>query len=237
MFLLGVGVASVAEAQIGLAGASDADWTVLTVAPDGAWGTSTEGYLNRAIADAIQRCRAMSRSTLGCGAYQVSVQAGWALASRCGRENILAKGATLAEATESARQRELELRRLYQPAMESCRQLVVVAPDGSVKAPEPQAIASDSSRGRWIMRLGLTVAGRQAARLRYFILVSAALGLVALIAGSELAHATPLGESDGVARQPDSMPPQTIETNASVSGIERSDCLVGNAAFRSKLGR
>jgi len=146
--VLGMGASTVAKAQIGLAGASTADWTVLTIAPDGSWGTSTEGYVNRAIATAVARCRAMSRSALGCGAYQVSVQGGWALGWRCGRETILKTGATLAEATERARKRELELRRFYQPRMEGCRQLVVVAPDGSVKIAQPQAIVSDSSRDR-----------------------------------------------------------------------------------------
>jgi len=139
---------SPARAQIRLAGASDADWTVLTIAPDGAWGAATEGYMNRAIAIAVERCRAMSRSKLGCGACQVSVQGGWALGLRCGRESILGKGATLADATESVRARERELRRSYQRDMESCRQLVVVAPDGSVKVPQPQAVVSDSSSER-----------------------------------------------------------------------------------------
>lgn len=141
-------ISTTARAEIRLAGASDADWTVLTVAPDGSWGTSTEGNVNRAIADAIKRCRAMSGPVLGCGAYQVSVQGGWALGLRCGRETILAKGASLADAIESARKRERELRGFYQPEMESCRQLVVVTPDGSVKLPQPQEIASGSSWDR-----------------------------------------------------------------------------------------
>jgi hypothetical protein len=143
--VLGLGGATEAASQIGLAGASDADWTVLTIEPDGAWGTATEGSLNRAIATAIARCRVMSNRTLGCGAYMVSVQQGWALGLRCGKENILATGATLAGAAERAHRRELELRRQYYPELKTCRQLVVVGPDGSAKVPPPQAIVSESS--------------------------------------------------------------------------------------------
>jgi hypothetical protein len=146
---LAFGVTShTAGAEIRLTGASDADWTVLTIAPDGAWGVATEGYVNRAIANAVERCRAMSGSKLGCGAYQVSVQGGWALGVRCGQESILGKGTTLADATERVRERELELRTIYRRDMESCRQLVVVAPDGSFKVPQPQAVISDSSGQR-----------------------------------------------------------------------------------------
>ena len=146
--MLGLGAASNASAQIGLAGTSGEDWTVLTIAPDGAWGTATEEYINRAIANAIARCRAKSDRTFGCGAYLVSVQRGWALGLRCGTENILATGASLADAVERARQRELELRRRYHPEADKCRQVVVVGPDGLVRAPEPQSIAAGSRRER-----------------------------------------------------------------------------------------
>jgi hypothetical protein len=124
---------SMTVAQIRLVGASDADWTVLTIAPNGAWGTATEGALNQAIADAIARCRAMTNEP-GCGGYQISVQRHFALGIRCGVENILAAGATLEEARHAARVREDELRRDYHPEMGYCRQIVVVAPDGAVMA-------------------------------------------------------------------------------------------------------
>jgi len=142
--LLLICASATALGQIGLAGRSSEDWTVLTVATDGSWGTATEPVLNRAIASAIARCRAMSHQWLGCGAYQVSVQGGWALGVRCGNETIIAKGATFAEATESADQRERELRRLYRPDLKACQQLVVVAPDGTARSAEAQGIASGS---------------------------------------------------------------------------------------------
>ena len=88
----------------------------------------------------------MSRSKLGCGAYQISVQGGWLLGLRCGREAILAKGETLAEAIENAQKREFELRARYQPQMGNCQQLVAVQPDGLEKiAP---SIAFDSGAER-----------------------------------------------------------------------------------------
>ena len=86
----------------------------------------------------------MSQTAMGCGAYQISVQGGWALGLRCGQETILGKGDTLAAAVQSARTREQTLRTFYQPLLESCHQLVAVAPDGIVVVPQPLAIASDS---------------------------------------------------------------------------------------------
>ena len=128
--------ASQSVASLGQVGAamSDANWTVLTIAPDGTWGVATEQFVNRAIANAIARCRAQSGQWLGCGAYLVSIQGGWALGLRCGGQNILASGATLAEAVEDARYREQLLRRHYQPEMASCRRIAVVDPEGTVMA-------------------------------------------------------------------------------------------------------
>lgn len=140
--VLCAGISTTALGQIRLTGASDANWTVLTMASDGAWGAATEEYVNRAIAKAIARCRAMSTRALGCGAYQISVQRSWALGLRCGDRNILTAGATLAEATESARRREEELRRRYHPGMASFRHIVSVAPDGSIATPAAGPAAS-----------------------------------------------------------------------------------------------
>ena len=137
--LLTLNVSTAAHAQIGVAGTSNADWTVLTVAPDGGWGTATDAYINEATSRAIAQCRSMSTRTLGCGARLVSIQGGWALALRCGNEDVLATGATLLEAAKHAHRRELELRELYHPNMASCGQLVVVGPDGFVKKAQPQA--------------------------------------------------------------------------------------------------
>ena len=84
------------------------DFTVLTMAPDGAWGTATDPRVNRAIYLAISNCKAMSSANLGCGAYQTTVRGGWSLGIRCGRENIITADRDLAEAEHRARKREAE---------------------------------------------------------------------------------------------------------------------------------
>jgi hypothetical protein len=145
---LTMAMSSAAIGQIRLMGEADGDWTVLTMAPDGAWGTATEGYVNRAIAIAIARCRAMSTRTLGCGAYLVSIQNGWTLGLRCGGESILAAGATLAEAMARARRREDQLRRQYQPALAPCRQIVSVSAGGIVTEQGPRQVGPELSAQR-----------------------------------------------------------------------------------------
>jgi hypothetical protein len=112
------------------------DFTVLTMAPDGAWGTATDPRINRAIFLAIENCKAMSGAKIGCGAYMTSVRGGWSLGIRCGRENIIVADRDLAEAEERARRREAELRALYAPNMPSCARLVTVDPNGGVVMPQ-----------------------------------------------------------------------------------------------------
>jgi len=111
--------------------ASEDHWTVLTMAPNGSWGTATSPSTNRAIADAIANCKAMSRSEIGCGATSTTIAAGWSLGIRCGRENIIAAAKTLADAEQAAVNREHELRRLYVPDMPSCRRVVTVDAQGT----------------------------------------------------------------------------------------------------------
>jgi hypothetical protein len=117
---------------------SQEEWTVLTMAPDGAWGVGTDLFVNHAIAEAIRTCRGMSGKQLGCGAVLTSVQAGWSLGIRCGDENILAADRELENAERIARERELELRYTYERQMGPCRRVVTVNPTGRVIAPEPE---------------------------------------------------------------------------------------------------
>jgi hypothetical protein len=120
--------------------AAPEDWmhdvTVLTMAPDGAWGTATEPFINRAIANAIARCKAISRAELGCGGYQASIRAGWVLGIRCGRENIIVTDRDLAEAERKAARRETELRTQYVPDMPACVRVVTIDPSGRLVSPE-----------------------------------------------------------------------------------------------------
>jgi len=112
-------------------------WTVLTMAPDGAWGTATDFLMNQAIAGAIANCKTKSQSALGCGARYTTIQSGWSIALRCGGENILAAERSLAEAEHVATQRELDLRREHVPDMPPCMHVVIVDPNGIAIAPIP----------------------------------------------------------------------------------------------------
>jgi hypothetical protein len=107
------------------------------MAPDGSWGTATDPAINRAISLAIERCKALSGAKLGCGAYQSTVQGGWSLGIRCGRENIIVADRDLARAERRAIQREGELRRLYVPNMPPCARVVTVDPNGVILPPLP----------------------------------------------------------------------------------------------------
>ena len=113
------------------------DFTVLTMAPDGAWGTATDPRINRAIFLAIGNCKAMSGMVLGCGAYLTTVRGGWSLGIRCGRENIIVADRNLAEAELRARRREADLREHYAPNMPPCARVVTVDPNGEI-VPPPQ---------------------------------------------------------------------------------------------------
>jgi hypothetical protein len=112
------------------------DFTVLTMAPDGAWGTATDPQVNRAIFLAINNCKAMSGMALGCGAYLTTVRGGWSLGIRCGRENIIVADRNLAEAEQRARRREDELREHYVPKMPRCARVVTVDPNGALVGPQ-----------------------------------------------------------------------------------------------------
>ena len=68
--------------------ASDDFWTVLTMAPDGSWGTATDILTSRAIARAIGNCKAMSQEKIGCGAYFTTIRAGWSLGITCGSQKM-----------------------------------------------------------------------------------------------------------------------------------------------------
>jgi hypothetical protein len=128
---------------------SQDEWTVLTMAPDGSWGVATDLFVNRAIAEAIRMCRAMSSKQLGCGAVLTSVQAGWSLGIRCGDENILAADRYLENAESIARERELVLRYDEEkPDLAPCRRVVTVNPEGRVITPErePQIALPNARR-------------------------------------------------------------------------------------------
>jgi len=106
------------------------DWTVVTMAPDGSWGSATEPSVNQALAKAIAYCKGMSGREIGCGAQFRAIQAGWVLATRCGDTNILVAEKRLTDGERAARDREADLREHYTPDLPPCRRVLTVNPRG-----------------------------------------------------------------------------------------------------------
>jgi hypothetical protein len=88
--------------------------TVLVTAPNGSWGAATVDSIGVTTAAAIAHCKRMYRKAIGCGAYST---------------------ATLIKAEQAAIDRELELRRFYQPDLPPCVRLVSIDPSGAIVAP------------------------------------------------------------------------------------------------------
>jgi hypothetical protein len=115
------------------------DWTVLTLASDGAWGAATEGSVNRAIASAVNACRAKSLPLSDCGAKLVSIRAGWSIGLLCGEETIIAAAKERAQAEHRASERENELRQVHRRDMPPCMRVVTINPNGFVVGSPLQA--------------------------------------------------------------------------------------------------
>jgi hypothetical protein len=114
------------------------DWTVVTIAPDGAWGVATDMYMIKALAEAVDQCTAKAARKIdyvGCGSHFTTIRAGWTVGLRCGQRNIISAEASLDDAEKRANWREYELRRLYDPDMPRCERIMTVDPDGRVIGP------------------------------------------------------------------------------------------------------
>jgi hypothetical protein len=109
--------------------------TVVTMAPDGAWGVATAMSTNFALPRAIANCRRMSGAELGCGASMIASRGGWIVAVRCDNDNILAADPSLAEAKRSAVEIEADIRLRYRPDLPPCAQVLTVDPHGMVVVP------------------------------------------------------------------------------------------------------
>jgi hypothetical protein len=114
-------------------------WTVLTLASTGAWGTATDDFMGRALAFAIGNCRAMSGLAIGCGARSSATRAGWSVGVLCGNTPIIAARKQLAEAERAVADREIELRQVYLRDMPRCVRVVTVDPNGAIVEPYVQA--------------------------------------------------------------------------------------------------
>jgi hypothetical protein len=125
------------------------DVTVLAIAPDGTWGAATGPFHSEALARAIANCKSKYRHEIGCGYRSTSIRAGWTLALRCGRENIIVAARTLHAAEQDAVNSELNLRRDYYSDMPPCVRVVSVDPDGRIIAPDVEHLL------RFVMDRGL----------------------------------------------------------------------------------
>jgi hypothetical protein len=141
--LMAVTAASVVLAMAVSAYADDDDWrhdwTVLTLASDGAWGVATDDAVNRTIASAINACRAKSKRSSDCGAKFVSIRGGWSIALLCGEQTIITAAKERVHAEHRAAERESELRQVHRRNMPPCAQVVTVNPYGSVVGSPMQA--------------------------------------------------------------------------------------------------
>jgi len=113
-----------------------ADVTVVAIAPDGTWGTATDPLTNRAVAKAIEDCKAKYASEIGCGYRSTFVRQGWSLVFRCGTQNILVAEKGLADAQWAAFRQERDLRARYVRNMPACERTLTVDPEGQIIAPK-----------------------------------------------------------------------------------------------------
>jgi hypothetical protein len=117
----------------------DAEWTVLTVAHNGAWGVSTARSQGDAIAGALRHCQARSSEPADCGAELVAYKLGWALAILCGDRRVVISAGSLDEAERAAYERITALKLACPTGLPPCRRLLTVDPAGVVttaKAPD-----------------------------------------------------------------------------------------------------
>ena len=108
--------------------AADDDWTVLTMARDGAWGVACQGSQWQAMAEAIRFCRSMAGASgaSDCGASFATTRGGWIVANLCGDYKVLATGPTLDEAETEALNREISLQQQFVPDLPPCRRMVTI---------------------------------------------------------------------------------------------------------------
>ena len=128
-FLLAV-VSSPALAETGW---SDADWTVLTVSRNGAWGLSSARTQGKAIAGALRQCRARSLEPSDCGAVQLHYKLGWAMAVLCGHHRVMVTAEDREVVEALAIERIAALRQMH-GELPHCRRLLTVDPVGAITA-------------------------------------------------------------------------------------------------------
>ena len=65
------------------------DWTVVTLAQNGAWGAATDELLSQGIATARRDCMVMAVVQTDCAAKFTAIRSGWTLGVLCGTYQII----------------------------------------------------------------------------------------------------------------------------------------------------
>jgi hypothetical protein len=126
-------LAMVSSRALAETGWSDADWTVLTVSRNGAWGLSSARTQGKAIAGALRQCRARSLEPSDCGAVQLHYKLGWAMAVLCGHHRVMVTAEDREAVEAIAIERIAALGQIH-GELPSCRHLLTVDPVGAVTA-------------------------------------------------------------------------------------------------------
>ena len=109
----------------------EADWVVLTVAQNGAWGSATDATRGVAIASANRACRQTAGTRGGdCGSSFTTTRAQWSLAYACGDTTYIVTGKSPGDAQRAAINTEIEFRQVQGMDLALCSLLVAIGPDG-----------------------------------------------------------------------------------------------------------
>lgn len=109
----------------------DRDWTALTVASNGAWGSATHVSRTTAMVQANAKCRERAGEAAGCGSHTATVRGSWVVACVCGSETFIVTARTFGEAHVAAVNQEIELRDFERVETGDCRRIVAIGPDGT----------------------------------------------------------------------------------------------------------
>jgi hypothetical protein len=115
------------------------DWTVVTLAQNGAWGAATDDSLSHAIATARRDCMAMAVVLIDCGAKFTAIRGGWTLGVLCGTYSIIVAERDLSEAEAALRNREAELASLHVD-LAPCERVLTVDPTGAIRVERPHVV-------------------------------------------------------------------------------------------------
>ena len=126
-----------------------AEWTVVTLARDGSWGSGSDTFQGPALASALRKCNAMSGDGSDCGAEFTAVRNGWTLGLLCGDHRVLVAATDVASAWQAARDRIAYLKLQYGDLLPECRRIVTIDPDGFASASRVRpAKAADTGQRR-----------------------------------------------------------------------------------------